>query len=78
MTSQKKDYEWYEAHLEELYSQYAGKQLVISDEKVVGAYDTFEEALAEALKSLEAGTFIIQEAVEKIVPIQYYNRAVFF
>ena len=78
MDNQKKDYEWYKTNLKELYKEYPGKQLAISGEQVIGVYSTFEEALEETLKTHKAGTFIIQECIEEIVPIQYYNRAVIF
>jgi hypothetical protein len=38
-----------ESHREELLKQYGGKILVISGEKVSGAYDTMEEALTGAV-----------------------------
>ncbi|MBK7381255.1 MAG: hypothetical protein IPJ03_20120 [Ignavibacteriales bacterium] len=55
-----KEFNYYLDHQEELIKQYAGKYLVIKDQKVFGAFDTEIIAYQEALKELELGTFLIQ------------------
>jgi hypothetical protein len=54
------EFQWYLDHQNELVNQYNGKYLVISGEIVVGAYDKEEEALFDAQKKYEAGSYIIQ------------------
>jgi hypothetical protein len=41
--------------------QYTGKFLVIKDEKVIGAYDSEIDAIKEASKHHELGTFLVQK-----------------
>jgi hypothetical protein len=54
------EFQYYLDHQEELVEQYEGKVLVIKDCKVIGAYDTSTEALVEARKKYEVGTYLIQ------------------
>lgn len=72
------DYKWFKNNQKKLFSQFPDKFLIISECKVLGAYDTFEDAMIEALKKKKAGEFLIQQCVEDSSPIQYYNRAVYF
>ncbi len=48
-------------HYNELTEQYGHKFLVIYDCKVIGAYDTKEEAISKGSDSYMIGTFAIQE-----------------
>ena len=57
----KKEFEYYLKNQSELLNKYAGKFLVIKDQKVIGFYDTEIEAYANTVKTQEAGTFLIQE-----------------
>jgi hypothetical protein len=57
----KDDFEWYKKNQEELLRQYDGKILTIKAQKVLGAYGSEIEALAETTKTHEQGTFIIQK-----------------
>ncbi|MCL2675325.1 MAG: hypothetical protein FWE84_01870 [Firmicutes bacterium] len=59
----KKDFEFYLNNLLELENLYRGKHIVIKGCKVIGAYDTFDAAYNETIKSEEAGTFLIQLAL---------------
>lgn len=76
--SRDNDYKWFKDNQKELYKIYPDKFLVISGCKPLGAFDTFDAAMEEALKQMKAGEFLIQQCVEDTAPIQYYNRAVFF
>lgn len=58
-----KEFEYYKAHQAELVGQYNGKFIVITGEKVVGAYDTELEAYTEAKKACQVGTFLIQHCI---------------
>ena len=72
------DYKWFKENQEELFKIYPNKFLIISGGKSLGAFDTFDEAMEEALKKMKAGEFLIQQCTEDTSPIQYFNRAVFF
>ena len=76
--SQKKDYEWFEKNRESLYQKYPDKFAVISNEAILGVFDTFDEALEHALDEKKAGEFLIQQCLKDFEPVQYYNKAVFF
>ena len=51
---QKKDYEWFEKNRESLYQKYPDKFAVISNEALLGVFDTFDEALEHALNEKKA------------------------
>lgn len=72
------DYKWFLDNQAELFKKYPDKFLIISECNILGAFDTFENAMEEALKQKKAGEFLIQQCVKDSSPIQYYNRAVFF
>jgi cupin superfamily acireductone dioxygenase involved in methionine salvage len=55
------DYEYFLQNMEDLYRTYGRKFVVIKDQHILGAYDTFNIALENALKTEEIGTFLIQE-----------------
>ena len=56
----REEFYWYIGNQAELVKKYNGKYLVIKDRQVVGAYNSALEALTEAKKRYEAGTFLIQ------------------
>jgi len=56
-----KEYKYYESHKEELIQKYAGKFIVIVESKIVGDFDSREEALTQSVKKFKIGTFLIQE-----------------
>lgn len=56
-----KEFEYYLEHQAELVELYNGKYLVIKDSHVQGAYDSEMEAVDEASKTYELGTFLIQK-----------------
>ena len=55
-----REFQYYKDHQKELVEKYNGKFLVITNNKVVGIYDTELEAYTTAKKSYKAGTFLIQ------------------
>lgn len=71
-----KNYNYFLTNKKELCKKYLNKYLVIKDEKVFGAYDTFKEALDE-VKDIEAGTYIIQKC-EKNEEVQIFHTRVRF
>lgn len=71
-----KNYKYFLENKQELCKKYLNKFLIIKEEKVFGAYETFEEAL-NAAKNIEAGTYIIQRC-EKDEEIQIFHTRVRF
>ncbi len=55
-----KTFQYYLDNLEELYKKYPNKFLALKDCKVLGVYDSYDDALEETLKNHEIGTFLIQ------------------
>ena len=72
------DFEYYDAHQEEIVENNLGKWVVIKNLRVRGYFET-EDAALEAMKHEELGTFLVklcQNPGEDIV--NYYNEAVAF
>lgn len=59
----KQEFEYYLAHQNELVEKYNGKFIVIKNQAVVGVYDSEIEAYTESVKTMELGTFLIQECL---------------
>ena len=58
-----KNFEYYLANLDELAKKYNGKYIALKECKVLGAYNTFNDALLYTEKQgHERGTFIVQKA----------------
>ena len=57
----KKEFEYYLEHQDELVKEYAGKYIVIKKQKVIGAYNSDQEAVAETMKKHKLGTFLVQK-----------------
>jgi hypothetical protein len=55
-----KEFKYYLDHQKSLVKKYNNKYIVIKGEKVIGSYDSNEEAYFETIKTHELGTFIIQ------------------
>lgn len=75
-STQDKNYDYFKSNKKELCKKYLNKYLIIKDENVYGAYETFEEALKEA-KNIEAGTYIIQKC-EKNEEVQIFHTRIRF
>ena len=75
-----KNYEFFVSHFDELYSKYPEKYIVIKDQAVLNAYDSFDEAYSTTIISEELGTFIIQECTkntDKSINHFFSNNVVF-
>jgi hypothetical protein len=59
-----KEFSYYLANQGELVKKYNNRFLVIVGERVVGDYDTHEQALFQSQKKYKRGTFLIQECTE--------------
>jgi len=51
---------FYEANRIELRSKYAGKRVVIANNKVLGVYDSDREAIRETAKNRPRGSFMVK------------------
>jgi hypothetical protein len=51
---------FYKAHRDELRTKYAGKRIVIANDRVLGVYNTDREALKETVKTLPRGSFMVK------------------
>lgn len=51
---------YYMDNIDELNKKYLNKHIIIKDNKVVGSYDSFGEAVKAATKKYELGTFIVK------------------
>jgi len=74
-----KEFKYYLDNQDKLVEKYNGRVLVIIGENVVGDYGTFEEALHQAMKKYELGTFLIQECTdgEDAYTQTFHSRVVF-
>ncbi|MHB8860275.1 MAG: hypothetical protein ACYC48_00880 [Minisyncoccota bacterium] len=59
----KKDFEFFKMNQDKLVAEHEGKYVVISEESVVGVYDSELDAYHEAQKEHALGTFLIQHCV---------------
>jgi hypothetical protein len=59
--SLQREFDYYIKHQDELVKKYNGKVIVIKDCVVVGVYNTDLEAVSEASKKYELGTFLVQK-----------------
>lgn len=62
----KENFNYYIENHDEIVKLYLNKYIIIKDKKIVDSYNTFEEAVAEASKKYELGTFIIQKCNKDI------------
>lgn len=74
-----KEFKYYIDNQIELVKKYKGKFLVIKGERIVDAYDSFEQAVAESQGKYELGTFLIQQCLpgEDSYTQTFHTRAVF-
>ncbi len=64
MEKAKSLFEYYLSHQNELVSKYNGKYLVITDDGVVGSFDSEDTAYFDAVDKYGLGNFIIQYCTE--------------
>ena len=58
------EFEFYQAHQDELVSQYDGKVIVLKDHTVIGVYDSEMAAVTETRRQHDLGTFLVQRVSE--------------
>lgn len=62
----------YHAHLMELIDS-EGKFVVIKDERILGRYDSYEEALEAGYAEFGPVSFLVKQ-IRRVEPIQYFSR----
>jgi hypothetical protein len=74
-----KEFKYYIDNQKELVANFNNKFLVIIGEKVVGAYDSDEEAYFKSIEKFEEGTFLIQfcEEGDTSYSQTFHSRVVF-
>jgi len=74
-----KNYKFFTERFDELYERYADKYIAIKDCGVIGAYDSFAEAVDKTVQSEELGTFSVQHCSrEDIDGYNFYSNNVLF
>ena len=75
----KKEFDYFLNNHDVLVKEFDGKHLIIKDEKVQGAYDSFETAFIKAIEMFELGTFIIQLCTpgDEAYTQSFHSRVVF-
>jgi len=58
---QDNDFMWFLANYTEFFNKYGHSFLVIKNENILGAYNSFKEAVEATKLTEELGTFIVQE-----------------
>lgn len=76
MSTIERDFKYYLSHQNELVGQYNGKYIVLVDNKVVGSYDDYSDAVYSSLDKYQPGTFMVQLCTpgESAYTARYYNR----
>ena len=59
-----KEFDFYRAHQDDMVAKYDGKVVAIKNCKVLGAYDTYLDALKSTSEQHEVGTFLLQKVSE--------------
>ncbi len=74
-----KNYEYFTMNFDELHLKYVNKFIVIKECKVIGDYESFDEAYQNTIKTEEIGTFLIQQCVslDSTANFFYSNNVVF-
>ena len=55
------DFDWYVDNLINLHMRFGDGYAIISDKRVIGVYDTFNDACDMAERCLDPGTFLVQK-----------------
>ncbi len=59
-----KEFEFYRAHQDDMVLKYDGKVVAIKNCEVLGAYDSYLDALKRTSERHEVGTFLLQKVSE--------------
>lgn len=58
---QNQDYDFFIQNIAKIYKEYGHKFIAIKNSQIIGAYNSFNDALTNTLIKEELGTFLIQE-----------------
>jgi len=72
----KQEISTYEAHKKELISKALGKYVLIKGDKIIGIYDTNNDAIAEAYKEYGNVPFLVKEIVEIDNPVEIVSNLI--
>lgn len=72
-----KEYQFFQENRDSLIAKYSGRFIVIVGNKVIGDYDSFEEAFYKSQEGNEPGSFLIQECSNN-EPAQVFHSRVCF
>lgn len=67
-----KEYRFFQENLENLVLRYENKFIIIKDSSIEGVFDSYNEALAFALKKFKIGSFLIQECIKENESIAHF------
>lgn len=72
-----KEYKFYTEHKQEFVQKYLNKFVVIKGNKLINVYNTQSEAILEASKEYELGTFLVHQVLEDEPQIVFHSRVLF-
>ena len=70
----KKELSTYDANKKDLISKALGKYVLIKDDKIIGIYETSNDAIAEAYKMFGNVPFLVKEIVEIDNPVEIVSN----
>ena len=74
------NFSYFKSNIDELCKSYYGKYLSLKNASVIGAFDSFDQAYNETVKTEELGTFLIMHCVkaEEMAVNNFYSNNVVF
>ncbi len=80
MITLEKEFNYYIDHRDQLVKDYGGRYIVIKDDRVIGDYNTQNEAIEKTIKNQhELGTFLVQhvQTGDESISQTFHSRVVF-
>ncbi len=68
------EYEFYEANKQKFIGSYLNKYIVIKNNNVLGVFNSSEDAIKDAIKENELGTFLVQFVKEDEPNVIFRSR----
>lgn len=74
----KAEFEFYKSKQKELVEKYRGRYIVIAGKKILGSYETQEEAVTETVKTHKLGSFLVHfvESGEENYTQTFHSRII--
>ena len=73
----KKEYDYYIKNKTDLLAKYEGKFIAIKNGKVLGAFNSRDEALVQTIKDHKLGTFLVHHVQKEEDELNFFNRVLF-